>query len=121
MNSREANVTLHRFALKMPGAYEEFPWGERVVKVNKKIFVFFGLDADLDKGVHLGAKLPQSNADALIFPFVRPSRYNLGKSGWVSVRFLAEEDPPIDLFKNWIEESYRAIAPKKLSAQLKNV
>ena len=51
---------LRKYALSFPEAYEEFPWGERVAKVNKKVFVF----------------------------------------------------------EAWIEESYRAIAPKKLVARL---
>ena len=29
-------------ALSYPGAHEEFPWGERVVKVKGKVFVFLG-------------------------------------------------------------------------------
>ncbi|MBA3709787.1 MAG: hypothetical protein H0W83_13320, partial [Planctomycetes bacterium] len=33
---------LRAFALAFPGAYEDFPWGERVVKVAKKVFVFLG-------------------------------------------------------------------------------
>ena len=119
MTSRETVMALREFALKMPGAYEDFPWGERVVKVNKKIFVFFGVDEDIDKGVNFGVKLPTSNDDALNFPFTKPARYNLGKSGWVSVRFSPDEDPPIELFERWIGESYRAIAPKRLIAQLK--
>ena len=119
MTSREAVLALREFALKMPGAYEDFPWGERVVKVNKKIFVFFGLDADIDKGVNFGVKLPISNDDALNLPFTKQSGYNLGKSGWVSVRFPPDDDPPVALFTRWIEESYRAVAPKKLVAQLK--
>ena len=32
------------FALGLPGAVEEFPWGESVAKVNKKVFVFLGVD-----------------------------------------------------------------------------
>jgi predicted DNA-binding protein (MmcQ/YjbR family) len=119
MGSRETLAALREFALGLPEAYEEFPWGERVVKVNKKIFVFLGVEADADKGVNFNVKLPVSNADALNFPFTMPSRYNLGKSGWVSIRFPPDEDPPVDLFRGWIKESYRAVAPKKLIAQLK--
>ena len=37
---------LRAFALSLPGAGEHFPWGERVVKVNGKIFVFLGHDEE---------------------------------------------------------------------------
>jgi hypothetical protein len=50
----------------------------------------------------------------VILPFVTPTAYGLGKSGWVSARFLAGEKLPVDLLKAWIDESYRAQAPKKL-------
>jgi len=34
------------------------------------------------------------------------------------VSFLPGEQPPIDVLRGWIVESYRAIAPKRLAAQL---
>jgi len=46
---QDAADTLRAFALVLPEAEEAFPWGERVVKVNKKVFVFFGLIEDLDR------------------------------------------------------------------------
>jgi hypothetical protein len=55
---------------------EEFPWGERVVKVKKKIFVFLGKG---DRGFGLSAKLPQSQDAALMLPFAEPTAYGLGK------------------------------------------
>jgi hypothetical protein len=36
----------------------------------------------------------------------------------VTARFLPGEQPPIDVARDWIMESYRAVAPKKLLAQL---
>jgi predicted DNA-binding protein (MmcQ/YjbR family) len=115
---RDAADALRTFALGLPGAYEEFPWGERVVKVNKKIFVFFGVESDLDTKFGLGVKLPVSAVDVLSLPFAEPSGYGLGKSGWVTLRFLPDDQLPLDMLQRWILESYRAIAPKKLVARL---
>lgn len=70
------------------------------------------------EGFGIGVKLPESNGLALSLPFTEPSGYGLGKSGWVSVKFLPGELPPAQMLKEWIEESYRAVAPKKLVAGL---
>ena len=106
---------LRTFALGYPGAHEEFPWGERVVKVKGKVFVFLGRE---DDGLGLSVKLPQSRLMALGLPFASPTAYGLGKSGWVTVQFGPREKPPMDLMRAWIDESYRAVAPKKLVASL---
>ncbi len=115
---REAEAALRSFALGLPEAREEFPWGERVVKVNKKVFVFMGLPDELDSHLLLNVKLPQSGGAVLTLPFARPSGYGLGASGWVRLEFAPDDEPPVDLLIDWIEESYRAIAPKRLIAQI---
>ena len=53
-----------------------------------------------------------------MLPFARPTGYGLGKSGWVTADFSEGRAPPVDLLKQWIDESYRSQAPKKLVAQL---
>jgi predicted DNA-binding protein (MmcQ/YjbR family) len=110
-----AEAALRAYALSLPGAVEEFPWGDRVAKVNKKVFVFLGTH---EGGLAMSTKLPRSAAIALTLPFASPTRYGLGKSGWVTARFGAKENPPIEMLQAWIEESYRAIAPVKLVAAL---
>jgi predicted DNA-binding protein (MmcQ/YjbR family) len=115
---RHVNGTLQAFALGLPGAYEDHPWDEVVFKVSKKVFVFFGLAAEMDKRVHLTVKLPETGVYALQMPFVKPAGYNLGKSGWVTVQYPSDADPPVDLLLEWIEESYRAVAPKRLVKEL---
>lgn len=104
-----------RFALSFPEAVEEHPWGETAIKVRGKIFLFLGSSQG---ELALSVKLPQSKEFALEYPFTKPTAYGLGKSGWVSASFGAKEKPPLDLLRHWVAESYRAIAPKKLSAGL---
>ena len=101
---------LLREALTFPGAWEDHPWGDTVVKVRKKIFVFVGQDG-------FAVKLPESAEIALGLPGSQPSGYGLGKAGWVNVKCI-EDDLPVDLFSDFLDESYRAIAPKKLIKEL---
>jgi predicted DNA-binding protein (MmcQ/YjbR family) len=108
---------LRAAALKYPGTYEETPWGDRVTKVKGKIFVF--VSAGHEKGkLSFTTKLPISGSMALQFPFAKPTGYGLGKSGWVSASFKDDEDVPVGLLLEWLDESYRAIAPKTLVKQL---
>jgi predicted DNA-binding protein (MmcQ/YjbR family) len=102
------------YALDKPGAYEDHPWGESVAKVGKKVFVFFGV-ADSD-AAGMWVKLPASQPLALAQPGVKPATYGLGKAGWVSIRF-AEAGLPPETLREWIDESYRAVAPKRLAAK----
>jgi predicted DNA-binding protein (MmcQ/YjbR family) len=39
----------------------------------------------------------------------------LGKSGWVSARLAKGDEVPLPLLREWIDESYEAIAPKRLA------
>lgn len=103
-------------ALRYPGATEHFPWGERVVKVKGKVFVFLGRD-DGDE-VGLSVKLPHSGEAALSLPFCEPTGYGLGKAGWVTASFPKGKSLPVELLAQWLDESYRAVAPKKLLAEL---
>ena len=104
------------FALSLPGAWEDHPWGDTVVKVGKKIFVFLGMDGDDSVGASV--KLPDSRDQALSMAGTEPTGYGLGKAGWVSASYGPGEDVPVDILCDWIEESYRAIAGKKLIAEL---
>jgi predicted DNA-binding protein (MmcQ/YjbR family) len=104
------------FALTLPEAYEDHPWDETVVKVSKKIFVFLGLDIQ-PPGLAMTVKLAESEEQALMVPGAAPAGYGLGRSGWVTVPF-AGATPPLPVLKDWVEESYRRMAPKRLVAEL---
>lgn len=114
----KVETQLRTFALAYPDATEEFPWGERVIRVKGKIFVFFGQPPE--GGYGIGVKLPVSSEAALAMPFAEPSGYGLGKHGWVSAKFATAAEMPVDLLKEWIDESYRAVAPKSVLAKLES-
>lgn len=103
---------IHAAALAYPEAVEESPWGERVVKVRKKVFVFLGRGDGSYLGMSL--KIPESRAEALSLPGAAPTGYGLGKSGWVSLRFEPGDDVPEARLLDWLDESYRNVAPKTL-------
>ena len=104
---------LRDYAMNYPEATEDHPWGHIAVKVKGKSFVFLG-GAKEEKLLTLSMKLPGSRDMAVDLPFAEPTGYGLGKSGWVTAKFDKAADVPLDLLKKWIDESYRAIAPKKL-------
>lgn len=110
-----AAETLRRHGLAYPEAIEAFPWGHTALKVRGKSFAFLGMS---ETHLSLSVKLPQTRDMALMLPFAEPTGYGLGKSGWVTARFPAGEIIPVPLLQDWLDESYRTIAPKKLVATL---
>jgi predicted DNA-binding protein (MmcQ/YjbR family) len=107
---------LRAFGLSYPGTHLKSPWPDHLdLAVNDKTFVYLSREG---QPVGLSCKLPHSHKDALKLPFTSPTEYGLGKSGWVSAQFTGSQKPPVDLLKRWIDESYRAQAPKRLIAQL---
>ena len=105
---------LRDFALNYPESHEDFPWGERAIKVRGKGFIFMRATKD---ELTLSVKLPQSRDIAIDLPFTEPTHYGMGKYGWVTAHVKAK-NAPLDLLKAWIDESYRAVAPKKLVKEL---
>ena len=108
-------TTLRKFALGYPEATEDMPWGHHAIKVKGKSFVFLAADAE---SFSLSAKLPSSAGVAVKLPFASPTEYGLGRSGWVTARFPRGARVPLDVLRLWIDESYRAVAPRRLVAQL---
>jgi predicted DNA-binding protein (MmcQ/YjbR family) len=104
-----------RCALEYPEAWEDHPWGDTVAKVRKKILLFTGVD---EGQLSVTTKQPDSADFALSFDWTEPTGYGLGRAGWVSARFPMRADVPVDLIEEWIDESYRAVAPKTLVRQL---
>ncbi|MGZ4690465.1 MAG: MmcQ/YjbR family DNA-binding protein [Acidimicrobiia bacterium] len=112
---RSRRDSLLEHALTFPGAHEDHPWGETVVKVKNKIFVFLGEDGS--ETPRFAVKLDESLEEALAVDGAEPSGYGLGKAGWVNVP-LKGRSPSVGVLQDWVEESYRRIAPKTLVREL---
>ena len=116
MTTGRTRSRLMRFALGLPGAWEDHPWGEDVAKVGTKVFVFMGVGGG-DR-LQLTVKLPASRDEVLSLPFATPAGYGLDRGGWVSISCGADETPPDEVLRSWVEESYRAVAPRARIAEL---
>jgi predicted DNA-binding protein (MmcQ/YjbR family) len=115
-NTDAALKALRKFGLEFPGAHLKSPWPNHLdLAVNDKTFAYLSREGE---PFGISCKLPHSNAIALMLPFTKPTEYGLGKSGWVSAKIPPGKKVPVDLFRDWIDESYRAQAPKKLVAGL---
>jgi predicted DNA-binding protein (MmcQ/YjbR family) len=107
---------LRAFGLAYPAAHTKSPWpGHLDLAVKDKTFAYLSIEGE---PLSISCKLPQSWPTALKLAFAKPTGYGLGKSSWVTATFAAGEPVPIDLLKTWIDESYRAQAPKRLIATL---
>ncbi len=101
------------FALSLPATAEDRPWEDDVVvKVRGKIFVFAGPAGS----ARMSVKLAESHAHALAIAGAEPTGYGLGKAGWVTVPYRAA-GVSIPVLRDWVEESYRIVAPKRLLAE----
>ena len=107
---------LRAFGLSYPGAETKSPWpGHDDLAVNGKTFAYL---STADEPFHISLKLPFSGGEALQLAFAKPTGYGLGKSGWVTFEPAPAELPSLHQLKSWLDESYRAQAPKKLAAQI---
>jgi predicted DNA-binding protein (MmcQ/YjbR family) len=107
--------TLRKAALAFPDTVEDFPWGHSAFKIaGKKAFLFMG--ADEVGGFSCSMKLPFRNEEALKLKGAEPTGYGMAKSGWVTFKFSAKAKAPMAKLVDYLDESWRAIAPKKMSA-----
>jgi predicted DNA-binding protein (MmcQ/YjbR family) len=109
-------AALAEFALSLPEAWPDSPWGDSVVKVGKKIFVFHSGPGSEQPAITV--KLPESHDHGLSYPEARPTGYGLGKHGWVTIFVDRVPDEEREVLFDFVEESYRSIATKTLVKRL---
>lgn len=115
-NSERIVEQLRAWGLTLPGAHRKSPWPEHDdLAVKDKTFAYLPAKG---KPFSLSCKLPYTGYEALQLPYAEPTAYGLGKSGWVSFDPPEDQVPAMGQLKAWVEESYRAQAPKKLVREL---
>jgi predicted DNA-binding protein (MmcQ/YjbR family) len=100
---------------RLPGAYEDRPWGSIHCKVAGKIFCGWGRHDD--GAMSVGFKTDKELQAALVRsdPRFTIAAY-VGKHGWVDMKIGSKPDwAEVEQF---IVASYRMIAPKKLIKEL---
>src|SRR5262249_50282177 len=116
--ARQIESQLRELALAYPETREDFPWGERVIKVRDKIFLFLRADK---ANFHITVKLKSMHRAALKMPSVKRTGYGLGKHGWITANFPPNAIPSPELLRQWVNQSFRLVAPKKLVAALEEL
>jgi predicted DNA-binding protein (MmcQ/YjbR family) len=118
LDAKAAEAELIAFAAGMPEAWEDHPWDHTVLKVGKKVFVFFGGAAAAPNILSVTVKLPISYEMALTLPFMRPAGHGLWKGGWAQLTQSSGDEIDLETLRGWIVQSYKAVAPKKLGKLL---
>jgi predicted DNA-binding protein (MmcQ/YjbR family) len=111
-NAEDIEQVLRSDALQLPETDEAFPWGERAVRIRGKGFLFMRLTEGV---LSFSVKLPRSRAQALALPFAQPTHYGLGRHGWVTIEVPRATRGQVEQFRDWVLESFRAVAPKRVS------
>jgi quercetin dioxygenase-like cupin family protein/predicted DNA-binding protein (MmcQ/YjbR family) len=106
---------IRQYALSFPETHEDQPWGYPAFKVKNKMFVCMSFR---ENGINLTVKLTKTQLEALALPFVQMSGYGLGEHGWITAELKSGENRlPVQVIQRWIEESFRAVAPKTVLKQ----
>src|SRR5262245_37289192 len=107
---------LRAYGIAYPGAHRKshLP-GHDDLAVNDQTVVYISTAGE---PFSISFKLAYTCHEALKLPFAKPTGYGLGRSNWVTLEPGAGEMPPIEMLESWIDESYRAQAPRKLAAQI---
>ena len=110
MNARAHKqlASLRKFALSLPEAWEDFPFGHPVMKIGKKPFVYLGVNRE--GAATVAVKLPHSKKQALKLKSGTPTAYGLGRGGWVTIAMRQADTPKDDVLRAWIQESYREMS-----------
>lgn len=109
----KAIESLRGWAMALPEVEEGNSCNKLAYKARKKAFLYVG---SKDGCWNLMLKLTDS-IDHVDGVAAKAEELGVSEHGWVSATFARDVKAPGEL-KDWVEESYRALAPKTLVKQL---
>jgi predicted DNA-binding protein (MmcQ/YjbR family) len=106
---------LRQLATALPEVTEGITCDKAAYKAGGKSFLFVGSDG---AATTIMLKLQASLPEAKKLTAARPATYKVGGTNWVTITLPHDQPPPINVLQRWIEESYRLLVPRKLTATL---
>ena len=103
--SKDPTDAIRRQAATFPDVAEGTSCNQSSFKAGKGTFLFIG-PGPKGKGFKAMFKLSASMPQAQKLAAESPERFEVGKTGWVTARFTAEEPLPKRIWGKWLAESY---------------
>ena len=110
---------VRRLCLGFPEATEQETWGHPTFRIGRKLFATYGRveQPDGEAVSTMTMKAAAGEQDSLLaegHPFFYPNY--VGSKGWIGV--LVDDDTDWTEIAELVEDSFRLIAPKRVSAKL---
>lgn len=109
-NKKDPTAPIRHKASRYPGVVEGTACTQSSFKIGKKAFLYIGMQGGRYKAMF---KLQRSIPEVTKLAETDPACYGVGKFGWVTARFSADNPIPKTLWEKWLDESYEQIAVTK--------
>lgn len=96
---------IRKAAADFPGVARGTSCNQSSFKAGKGSFLYIG-PGRKGEGFKAMFKLKASIPQALALAGDEPTRFEVGKTGWATARFTAEEPLPRVIWETWLSESY---------------
>ena len=108
----DATKLIRKCASELPNVKQGSSCNQSSFKAGSGSFLFIG-PGPRGKGFKAMFKLDRLLKQAEQLAAKHPDRFQIGKTGWVTVRFSNEEPLQKSIWEKWLKESYRLCTQRK--------